>query len=207
MAPRPQEQESSERLDTLLREYEQTDSRYRRAMTMFLLIFFAVMISILGYFAIKTLPSSSLNPLEVSKGIDTFATDYTELRQSNDELKKKLTEIEASLEKDPGNVEVSRLEARIDALETRSQNIADTIMDDPDRAITTRLIREKQIALDENIKATQAATAALNDRLDNFLMTLVAGPIIAAIVAIIGTKLYSGQGLRQKAPLKKEEKK
>lgn len=176
-----------ETLQEALRDYERADRRYKRSITVFFVIFFAATAGVLGYAGIKMLP----NPLEISSGIDKFAADYTDLKKSNEDLKKRVSNLEAVIAKSPEDINLSQLETRVGTLEKESKNIADTILEDPDRAISTRLLREKQVAMDDAIKSAQLANVSVNSRLDGFLMTLVAAPIIGAVLAAIGTLVMS----------------
>ncbi len=145
--------------------------------------FFTILaVSVTLFFTIfKILPS----PIQTVNSIDSFVKDYSQLQKDNQALMGRVAELEKSIGKESTNADTNQLNGRVSALETQSQAIADSILETPDKAITTRLLRDQQSALQEDIKATQIAIAATNSRLDTILFVPIIGAIIAAVGALI----------------------
>ncbi|MFA6523498.1 MAG: hypothetical protein WCS85_03985 [Candidatus Peribacteraceae bacterium] len=72
---------------------------------------------------------------------------------------------------------------KVDALEDSMTKISDTIMINPDQAITAKLLQNDQGALKDRVIKLESGVVAINARIDNFYTI-----IITIIVALLGFK-------------------
>lgn len=84
-----------------------------------------------------------------------------------------------------GNSSLSYINSQIHNLNTRQESIEQSINLDPEKALTATLLREKQKNLENNFIEIKNSQAKLESKFDNFITTIILGPLITAILGFI----------------------
>jgi len=91
------------------------------------------------------------------------------------------------------------LASQVQAVNGRVDNLSATILEDPDKALTARLLREKQANLEETVKELKAETVSTRQTFNSLL--------IAVIAAVFGVPLlWNGTAVVTDKLLKRDKK-
>jgi len=86
---------------------------------------------------------------------------------------------------------------RLDQLESQQGAIAESILADPDKALTTRLLRDKQENVEEDLNEIKEAQIRLESQFDNFVLFVFLAPILTALVGFffwfLRSKIFKGE--------------
>ena len=83
------------------------------------------------------------------------------------------------------NYSISYLNSKIEKIDSRQKSIESSISTDPEKALTSVLLREKQINIENSLLDLKNQQDKLNTRVDNFITTVLVGPIVTAILGFI----------------------
>lgn len=89
------------------------------------------------------------------------------------------------------NYSTSYLNSKIENLNLRQKSIESSISTDPEKALTSVLLREKQINIENGLLELRNSQDKLNTRVDNLITTVIVGPIVTAILGFIFWVLQS----------------
>lgn len=107
----------------------------------------------------------------------------------------------------------SNLELRVVKLETGQKNLSDSIDMDIDKALTARVLQEKQKNIESEITTLQSSQSDTNRRIDGLITTVVAVPLGGIALSLITSLVYflfgrnSKKEAIQPTPAKKEKTK
>ncbi len=75
---------------------------------------------------------------------------------------------------------------KLDELTKRERALEEAIYLDPEKALTTTLLKEKQKDIEDDFSQLRETQSKLDTKLDNFITTVIITPIIVAVLAILG---------------------
>lgn len=84
----------------------------------------------------------------------------------------------------PG-LEMQSMNLRLGQIENRQSSLEMTMDQDPEKAITSILLREKQFTLQQKMEDISAQQSRLSDKFDNLLIALIVAVIGAASIPVI----------------------
>lgn len=104
------------------------------------------------------------------------------------ELSEKVDQLEASLSAalrtmQPGDSN-NGIEYRLSRLESQYTGVSESLLDDGDKVITAKLLREKQVSLEKDIQELNEDINQVNSRYDSLLSTVFTVPLVGFIIAI-----------------------
>ncbi|MFA5894196.1 MAG: hypothetical protein WC851_00295 [Candidatus Shapirobacteria bacterium] len=123
----------------------------------------------------------------------TTLNDISKISKLEDSVKKLSTAVESinnNLIKDPTNTDLKKISIRMSGLESSQEALTETILENPDKALTSKLIREKQIMVENGVAEIKSNLSKLNDRLDNIVTALVAIPLGGFVLSLVSTLIY-----------------
>ncbi len=140
---------------------------------------YAVLFSVFFAFTYVT----DLSNFFVGNPVGDVDKKLEELERKNKEVREKLDSLDKSFN---GNVDLSEylLSKRIDKVESEQRVIQETILFDTDKAITSRILRDRQDVIQKDIDEINSAYIRLNDKLDNFILAVFIIPIVTALLGI-----------------------
>jgi hypothetical protein len=92
-----------------------------------------------------------------------------------------------------GSGSVAVLVNRVDKLEEQGKAIGDTILIDPDKAITASLLREKQKTMSDDMKSLREDQKDLRNLVTSLLIAVIASPLIFTAISY-AAKFISDRG-------------
>jgi len=149
--------------------------RYHRLIPLLAIIYTVV---ILMFFLLQNYSSFSL-----FKSRTDF--DFSELTLQLQETEANFSSLEEGIKtilESPDNL----LALRVTQLEENQESLIETISFDVDKAITARLLQEKQKVIEAEISRLSENQDAVNARIDTLITTLVAVPLIGFILSLLG---------------------
>jgi len=144
------------------------------------ILFWSAAIS--GIFAVvaavvTTLPPISKEPLPSS--ITQLESQVQQLIQENKNLRD-------SVKYSSNSADVKIIDVRVTRLETQENALSQTILEDPDKALTARYLRDKQQSLEATVNDIKTNQAKINERIDGIVTTLIAVPLVTFVLTFIG---------------------
>ena len=112
---------------------------------------------------------------EEQRKMEYLESEIVKINDSVDRLDK-------LFEENSKNTDLAVISTRLGSVEEKQSNIEQTILMDPDKAITTRLLRDKQEVLNNELTETKNALIRLNDKLDNFIIGVFATPLLVGLI-------------------------
>lgn len=166
-----------------LSKEEQRGAKARRYYVMLFALMAVYSVLAAGIFAFKD--NDSFFTPEDTKSINELQTELEatqrETQQTDENVKKLITILEKPVQ-DPGQ---KALLARIEKLEIKQRAIETTVLEDPEKALTARLLREKQSNLEQQVKELKEDNAKLDSKIDQFISTIITVPIIGFALALL----------------------
>jgi hypothetical protein len=107
-----------------------------------------------------------------------FTTQLGNLSVKQAALDQRVKAIEKNVANTTGTVTLNTLTARVNNVDADVQNIKETILDDPDKAITARLLREKQDEVNRNLADMKANVNQLAGQIDKIFWTIIIVPLL-----------------------------
>jgi hypothetical protein len=126
-----------------------------------------------------------LFPFVDTKSVEQLKKEIVKLKTDSESVHQSLEEISKSLASDPRDKDLIKISAQIQDIRSRQQAIDQTINVDGEKALTATLIREKQKDIDANIVDVRAGQNRLNDKVDQFISTLISVPLIGFVLALL----------------------
>jgi hypothetical protein len=169
------------------RNFIQKKIRKERILSVFSLAY--VIIAIVFFIFISG-KSDVLNFIKKSNNGDT-ASLADKIRKNEDSIRslnKNLYDIkmEAGKFKD-GNIPLAIYDKRMEKMEGDQKIIQDSIMTDPGKALSVRLIQEKQDALRSDTEDVKNAYINLNNKVDNIIIFVLVVPFIGLVYKLLMT--------------------
>lgn len=140
--------------------------------------------------------------LNENKGIDIFSLNSkSEINKLEDKISVVEKEVELinqksdNLEKsiasqNPKDAGFFAVNSRLVEIEKKQSSLYQAIDSDPEKALTVRLIQERQDALKEEVGEVKVTYTNLSNKVDNIIMFIIAVPIISGIFGIAFKYLY-----------------
>lgn len=129
-------------------------------------------------------------PFVDTKTSKELRQEIVSLKSNEDEINSRLDQVEKGLSSDPRDKDLQKISAQIQDLKAQQQAINQTITVDSDKALTATLLREKQKEIDANISDTRANQNRLNDKVDQFISTIISVPLIGFVLALLSYLIY-----------------
>lgn len=121
---------------------------------------------------------------ELSRELSLLKSQTAEMQEAINTLQKQLDVIKNQPSE---NRDITTINIELARLDSNLSSLNDTILEKPDTAITAKLLREKQNAIDQKLLDITISQQRLEDRTDNFLSNLIAVPVYAAIAGLVFT--------------------
>lgn len=113
-------------------------------------------------------------------------TRLTQIEEDLGILNQELNDLKQDLSKDGKDIHLIDLEAKIRDFERKQKTIEETILYDIDKALTTRLLQEKQSLLKEDVNELKGLHVKLNNKMDSILITILAIPLVTFVLGLTG---------------------
>ncbi len=150
----------------------------KRMLVPFATVYIAVIISILSSLLLEsTFVKDVFNFQTRGQKIESVISVTEELASDIDNLKKNLS--------DNGGIAVSVLSDRLSNLEEKEKALSETILLDADKALTAKLLREKQQSLSDQLERLQNDQRDLRNLVTNLLITVIATPIVLLAISYL----------------------
>ncbi|HCC05339.1 TPA: hypothetical protein DEP58_03470 [Patescibacteria group bacterium] len=159
--------------DFFLREYQQRKKQQKLIFATASLLVYMIFILIF-FVSFRSNPSFLFWPFK----INTPSSDISILERQVDLLSKKVDELNNSTTTPVRGETTQNLSIRLNTLE-------ETISLNPDKALTAVLLREKQKNLEENFNNLRDAQSRLDSKVDNFVITVLIAPVVAALLGLL----------------------
>lgn len=130
-----------------------------------MLTYVVIFIGFLGFIIAQSILPDAKKDITTAQ-VARMESDINSLKKSLDELSK--AEID------------SATAVKIDSLENSVSNISATILEDPDKALTARLLREKQINLEASVKDLKAETETTRQWFISLIFAILAAPLVGS---------------------------
>lgn len=175
-------------------EYRQRDitkkkMQRRYVITTVLLVYSTAVFLLLNVWS--GLDTTSFKNLSFSRSqIKDIEEKINLLQKSDLQLNTSLLMINDILTTSPTSSSVALLDKRIDEIKEKQQNIEQTILLDADKAITARLIREKQDSLNSQMTELKSAYGKLDDKFNTIIYTIIFGPIMLTVLGFAINHIY-----------------
>jgi hypothetical protein len=115
----------------------------------------------------------------------TNKTEMIVLQQQIDDINKKYDIISQELTKNASESSTRDLQLRIANMEVKQDSIAQTILIDPDKALTARLLRVEQKNLEDKYDQIKSNQSDLNNKFDNIILYVVAIPLGGVVLSLV----------------------
>lgn len=148
-----------------------------------LLIVYVYMLIIMVFFLIRDNSFSSLFSLKSEP-------DTSKVEVQVETLKLKLIDLENSIKTASNTSDTQSVNIRINQLEEGQKNIADSIDLDINKALTARLLQEKQKTIEGEISLLHDSQNDLDKRIDGLVTTLVAIPLGGFILTLASAFIF-----------------
>jgi len=172
-----------------INEESRKNSSIKEIIVIIFTLIFIILSTILISFAssrTKTILPSFLNNDSNSIALSKISELENNLKKNNEQI----LAIKNNLSTTSDNINIKNISIRLNEIENTQNAMSETILEDADKVITTKLLREKQKEIENNISEIKVSVLKLNDRLDSLVTTLVAIPLIGFILSLIGTLVY-----------------
>jgi hypothetical protein len=113
-----------------------------------------------------------------AKNISKDEYSIEAIKAEVDGLKKSLKQISAQ----DGDIAIN---ARLKTIEGQVDSLSSTILVDADKAVTSRLLREKQLNLERKLDDIEASNQSLRQDVTNLVMLVFAVPFIGVVTTLI----------------------
>lgn len=140
-------------------------------------------VAILVFFLLRSGVSFPFSTSSQEPGLSTLGAQLSELRQN-------LNNLSNDIKTASGSPDTKNLNIRISQLEEGQKNIADSIDLDVNKALTARLLQEKQKTIEVEVSQLQDSQRDLNKRIDSLITALVAIPLGGFVLSLISTFIY-----------------
>lgn len=185
--------------DKQLQDLEQKQKRNRKFSQSLLA---TISVSFVLSIALATIPSILAD--HSYRLVSDKGTNYT---SEIEKLKREVKNLSETLKSiDTANPSLAVLDSRLTAVENQQHSIATTILEDPDKALTARLLRDKQTTIQASIERLEEQARNTTDKVDTFTSTLLTIPVITFLLTILATaahylfSLYKSRQARNTQP-------
>jgi outer membrane murein-binding lipoprotein Lpp len=101
------------------------------------------------------------------------------------DLGNKFQDLKTLSDTDREGFSFSQMSSKIDSIEKKQESIEQTILYDEEKAITARLLRDQQNAIEEDIRRIETTQNSLSDKFYNLMITVVFVPLASVLLPSI----------------------
>jgi outer membrane murein-binding lipoprotein Lpp len=101
------------------------------------------------------------------------------------DLGNKFQDLKTLSDTDREGFSFSQMSSKIDSIEKKQESIEQTILYDAEKAITARLLRDQQNAIEEDIRRIETTQNSLSDKFYNLMITVVFVPLASVLLPSI----------------------
>lgn len=153
-------------------------SRMKKYLPTILPVVTIYMLMILSFLLVKNGFNLSFFSSNPESNLKTLQNQVATIEQN-------LSNLEDSIKATTNSPDTKNLNIRINQLEERQNNIINSIDLDINKALTARLLQEKQKTIDAEISQLQNSQNDLNKRIDGLITTVVAVPLGGVVLSLI----------------------